>query len=162
MADLTDFTTYDTVRAVLGVSDEDLEDTTLALPLYYQHLSLDLDSIASTAKGIYETILLNPTPTPLEEKYKDVMQLFSAYATAKNLLGSLALFAPKSISDGRASLDRFPDPMDDLKEGVETMYAKLRAKLLGLLDEMGTPIGASISRPYFGVSALGYDPVTNI
>ena len=43
MAILTDYTTYDTVRAVLGVAEEELEDATLGLPMYLQQLQKSMD-----------------------------------------------------------------------------------------------------------------------
>lgn len=163
MALLTEFTTADAIRAVLGVSDEEIEDATLALPQYAQLFSIELENIAATAESQYLTIKnLTPPVTALEQKYLDVVQLFAAYSTAKTLLGSLALFAPKAITDGRASMDRFPDPMDDVKEGVESMYNSLKQRLKDILGEVGVATAPSQTRNWFGVSPIGYNPITNI
>ena len=45
---LTEYTTYEEIRAVLGVADEELEDVVLAQPLFERQLILDLDDINST------------------------------------------------------------------------------------------------------------------
>ena len=43
---ITDYAAYDEIRAVLGVSDEELEDATLALPMYEKLLNMELLDIS--------------------------------------------------------------------------------------------------------------------
>jgi len=164
MSTLIDFTSYASIRAVLGVSDDELEDVTLALPGYMQLLKLEFDSISPNIESLYLPLVVVPTPamTPTEQRFVDLVQLFAAYSTAKTLLASLPLFAPKSISDGRAKLDRFPDPLDVVKGGVESLYVAIRAKLVAVLDELGqvTPVSPVIT--FFSTAPLGYNPVTNV
>ena len=40
---ITNYTSYDSVRAALGVSSDDLEDATLALDIYADALELEFD-----------------------------------------------------------------------------------------------------------------------
>ena len=163
MITLNTFTSPDSVRAVLGVTDDDLEDSVLELPMYLQLLQLEFSSISSGIEDLYLPLVVEPPPplTPLEKRFVDLVQLFSAYAIAKNLLTSLPLFAPKSISDGRAKLDRFSDPLEMVQAGVDNLYAMIKDKLVDILEEMGEVVPVSPTMTLFAVAPLGYNPVTN-
>ena len=164
MTSLNLFTSYDSIRAVLGVSEDDLEDVTLELPIYLQLLRLDFGTISSDIESLYLPLVADPPPplTPIQQRFVDLVQLFSAYATAKTLLTSLPLFAPKSITDGRAKLDRFADPLEMVKDGVESLYNTIKDRLAEVLEEMGEDVPVASARVFFATAPLGYNPVTNI
>ena len=55
---LTDYTSYDEVRAALGVSAEELEDETLQLDFYSISLTAELEDIADTlVSGVLDVLL---------------------------------------------------------------------------------------------------------
>ena len=159
---LTDFATYDEIRAVLGVSDEELEDGTLALPMYLKLLQLDFGDIAGTLEAQYLAAKASITPSAAEQKLVDVVSVFSAYAISKHLLTSLPLFAPKRITDGRAETDRVTDPFEGVREGVNSTYQSLKARVLIALSNAGTPTTAATQRTYFAAAGLAINPVTNV
>ena len=159
---LTQFTSYDEIRAVLGVSDEELEDTTLALSMYPRLLEMDLGDISSGLVDQYLAIYALAIKTPEEQKLLDVVSVFSAYAISKHLLTSMPLFAPKRITDGRAETDRVTDPFEGVREGVNSTYQTLRARVLIALGNLGTPVTAATQRTYFAVAGLAINPVTNV
>ncbi len=154
---LIDYTSYDEIRAVLGVSDEELEDSTLALPMYLTALQLQLGDIAETLEDQYQNLKVETFLTPKEQKLLDVVSVFSAYAVAQHLLTSMPLFAPKRITDGRAETDRVTDPFEGVRQGVNSMYASLRARLAGMLE---VPVAST--KFYFGAVGLAINPVTNL
>lgn len=154
---LTDFTSYDEIRAVLGVSDDELEDSTLSLPMYLTTLTLGLGDIDATLETQYLTLKAAATLTPKEQKLLDVVSVFSAYAVAQHLLTSMPLFAPKRITDGRAETDRVTDPFKDVRLGVNHTHASLKARLSGMLE-----IPVASTRLYFGAVGLAINPVTNL
>ena len=159
---LTDFATYDEIRAVLGVSDEELEDGTLALPMYLKLLQLDFGDIAGTLEAQYLAAKASITPSAAEQKLVDVVSVFSAYAISKHLLTSLPLFAPKRITDGRAETDRITDPFEGVREGVNSMYPVLKSRVGAALTALGTSVTASPARIFFSVAGLAINPVTNV
>lgn len=159
---LTDFATYDEIRAVLGVSDEELEDSTLALPMYLKILQMEFADMAETLESQYLTIKASPAPTAVEQKFLDVVSVFSAYAISKNLLTSMPLFAPKRITDGRAETDRVTDPFEGVKSGVNSTYLTMRARVLIALGLIGTPVPAATERTYFSAVGLATNPITNV
>lgn len=161
MPNLTDFTSYDEIRAVLGVSDEELEDVTLALPLYSNTLSFDLFDISPTAESLYQTIRALP-PSSLtvpQQRFLSVAQVFSAYAVSRTLLTSIALFAPKRITDGRAETDRVTDPFKDLRDDVNAGYQSLKSRLVDALAGLGEVLTPATSRVYATTAGLATDPV---
>lgn len=159
---LTDFATYDEIRAVLGVSDEELEDGTLALPMYLKLLQLDFGDIAGTLEAQYLAAKALPSPSAAEQKLLDVVSVFSAYAISKHLLTSMPLFAPKRITDGRAEADRITDPFEGVRQGVNSMYPVLRGRVLAALEALGTSVTAAVGRTYFSTAGLAINPITNV
>lgn len=158
------YTTYDEVRAVLGVSDEELADVTLELPLYEQQLVLELESVYDSLPSMYIAIRsLDPTSrTTKEQKLFDIVQVFSAYATGKILLVSAPRFAPKRITDGRAEVERVADPFANLRDDLEQTLLALRARLIAALVALDVVFTPATARVYFGVAGLSINPITNI
>ena len=160
--ELADFTTYDEVRAMLGVSDEDISDATLALPVYIQSLQLDLETEYVDLASTYLDYKDLAAPTANEQKLVNLVQVFSAYATSKSLLASSTLFAPKQITDGRASLIRF-DASSDLRDDIDKALVAIRRRLKLLLIALGLIAEEVVTtRNYFGVAGLAVDPITNV
>ena len=159
---LTDFASYDEIRAVLGVSDEELENGTLALPMYLKLLQMEFGDMEPTLEAQYLAAKGSASPTAEEQKLVDVVSVFSAYAISKNLLTSMPLFAPKRITDGRAETDRVTDPFEGVREGVNSTYQTLKARVLIALGNAGTPTTAATQRTYFAVAGLAINPVTNV
>lgn len=160
---LTSFTSYDEIRAVLGVSDEELENETLGLPLYLRQLQLQLSGISPGLEAAYDTAAaLAGNGTVQQQKLVLVMQVFSAYAIARILLTSLSLFAPKRITDGKAEFERIADPYQDLRGEVNDYYDDLLGQLKDAANDLDLPIGLATLRSYILTAGLGYNPVTNV
>lgn len=160
MATIHDFMSLDEPRAILGVSDEELENTTLELPLYMRELSMDLEDLHTGLEQTYLDILALPTRTKVAQKLLDVVQVYSAYATSKTLLTSLSLFAPKQVTDGRATTDRETDPFSSVREGVTSTLEKMKARVLKAVATLGGQVAPKTTRTYFGAAALAINPVT--
>ena len=102
---LASYTTYDEVRALLGVSSTELPDDVLSLQVYDIGLTGELYDISPTCASSYVTVS-NKQPsarTTAEQWFYDSVRIFAAYAVAKQLTSSLPMFGPKDISDGKAS-----------------------------------------------------------
>lgn len=156
-------TTPDEVRAVLGVSDEELEDATLDLKVFTDQLELELSDIDSTLPALLDSILATPvlSRTAAQTKVFTVANMFSAYAVAKTLLTSLPLFSPKKVTDGRAEFERFADPFEAVRNGVNAGYVSIRARLQAALALLSGYTPPAAITPIFTVAApLAVDPVT--
>jgi hypothetical protein len=158
---LTDYTSFDEIRAAIGVNDEELEDATLTLPMYEQNLVIDLDEIHDDIDTAYNALL-----APLsadQERFQRCVQLFATYSVARHLLGSLPIFLPKRVQDGRAEQERVNDPYEGVREGVNGMYARMREKLLAAFNVLfpATPGTPAVTQVFAVGVGLSLDPVTN-
>lgn len=162
MTTLQQFTTPDEIRAVLGVSPEELEDVTLAMPLYLRQLQFELSDIDSTLESSYLSIAAMSSRTTAQQKLYDVMQAFAPYFLAKILLTSAPLFAPRRITDGRAEAERVVDPYLEVREGVDAGFLSLRSRLKDALTALGTTVSSTnLAMVYTLASGLAVNPVTN-
>lgn len=164
MTILQDFTSADEIRAVLGVVPEELEDQTLELGIYLSQLQFDLADVSPTLESSYLAIkdLEASSRTAVQQKLFNVTSVYSSYFVSRLLLTSLPVFAPKQITDGKASKVRVDDPFSRVKEGVEAQYLVLRSRLLAALTATGVSVSAEISRRYVGSAGLSSSPVTNV
>lgn len=159
---LTQFTSYDEIRAVLGVAPEELEDFTLALPIHLRQLQFELSDFSDTLESTYLSIAASSSRTSAQQKLYDVIQVFAPYSVAKSLLTSVPLFAPRRITDGRADVERVVDPFMDVREGVDAAYAALRERLRAAMSAVSlTPTSATNLFSYAGTAGLSVNPVTN-
>lgn len=163
---LTDFTTYDDIRAALGVSSEEIEDATISLPVYEFSLQGELEDVDSTLNLILDfATVVEIAPglrTAAQSRFFQATYLFATYAVARHLTSSLPLFSPKEVTDGKASVVRYAqDPYERTIERVEKLYEKQRVKLAEAYAAFKTTsVAAPVRRVFFVTSAIATDPVT--
>ena len=161
---LTEFTSYEEIRAVLGVSPEELEDVTLSMPLYEQLLKLEIESVGVGIVAAFQTVsvLSPPARTAPQQLLYDVARLYSAYAIANHLLTSLPYFGELRIQDERAQKERVSDPYEKTKIGVQAWLANLRLRLSAAFVAVvgGTAVSRTV-RTLTVATGIALDPVTN-
>jgi hypothetical protein len=160
---LTDYTTYVEVRATLGVSDKELTDVTLSLDMYGHALVADLEDIGLNLPTDFATVLgMNEDErTGAQQRFYSAVRLFSPYAVAVQLASSLPLFAPKSLTDGKAGFSR--DANSPYKTAIENARQQFDRNRQRLADRYGDFVGGATAaeiRPYFTVVTPAIDPVT--
>ena len=161
-AALTDYTSYAEVRAVLGVSEEELSDATLSLSLYAESAQIEMEEISSTLPADFAVVsaITEAERTSIESKFFAAVGLFTAYAVAAQLGSSLPLFAPKSLTDGKAGFSRDANaPFKETLKGVKTSYERFRSLLASRYE---TYKGASIAPTvlqFLSVISPSTDPV---
>lgn len=158
---ITDYTTYNDIRAALGVSSTDIDDTTLALALYSDHLQDDLETISLTLPETYTTVKAVVTPSDAQKRFLQAARLFSTYCLARQLTTSLPMFAVKQLSDSKATGQRFDLAYKDTMKQVNEQYDKMRNKLVQALSGLGTDVEASTARFFFGVVSPSVNVITN-
>jgi hypothetical protein len=159
---ITDYTTYDDIRAALGVESEEISDATLGLTLYSNYLDGELEDIDFTLPTVYQDTKDLLAPTDVELRFMKTCELFSTFAVAKQLCAALPLFAPRKQTDGKAAVERFDNPYRDTIKMVNEQYGTLRARLITALAAVGTSVVASVAQSYVLVSNPDYDPVTGV
>lgn len=164
MASVTTYTTYDDVRAVLGVSDDELEDATLALEVYASGLTLDMMDIGTTLPSTYSATLAidEGSRSADEQKFLLLASQFATYQVARTVGSVLPMFA-QSITDGKAAMSRFSGaPYKDVMARVEGEYARIRNELEGIFATLtGGSVTVAASPTYLVAAAPSIDRVTN-
>lgn len=169
---LTDYMTYDEIRGLLGVEALELPNAVLMGEVYLIQLEQALEDIYSELPAYYAGLVerkkahdedqTNPNLTPEERKLVGSVKVFAVYKVAHILASSQPAFAPKSMDDGKAGRDRVTDPFTELKADLAGTVASMRARILGLLEDLVNLVPAPLP-VYTGMVAvpLGVDPVTN-
>lgn len=167
MAALTTYTTYASVRACLGVSARELKDEQLALSMYADQFELEMNDVDSGEGEVlsqYTTIaaLDEGVRTTDQQRFYNILRMLAGYSVARQLCGTLDLFAPKRIEDGRAAVERQTNvsakTVDGVNSGYDTLLKRLKALLLILVP--GANVTATAARNYMLAAGLGTDPVT--
>jgi len=162
---LTTYTSYADVRAVLGVSDDDIEDATLALPTYDDMLRMEMDSLnVGIHPKFMEVSLVDPSAlTEAQSSFLRYFRLFCTYATARALASALPMFGPKSLGDGKVNVSRFSDsPYKVTVAKVEADFGRMSSLLSTAYATLGATSTISYSRPWFANVGLDIDPVTGV
>jgi hypothetical protein len=162
---ITDYTSYSDIRALLGVSDEEITDEELDLPVWSLLLSEKLSDISDAVDTNHTAVAEVPTVdrTPEQSKFYNVSSLYAAYAVAQELLVALPMFGFKQLTDGKAQIERF-DRWDDLKAGIEKGANAMRVKLrlaLAALDPNYT-VPQAVGNVYIIGTGISTDPVTGV
>lgn len=157
---ITTFTSYDDIRAALGVSDEELGDETLALQLYEDTLLADLEDISLDLPDTYATVSAEATPTAVQSRFLREVRSFSTYAVARQLLPGLPMFGVKSVEDGKARMERFAEAYRATTKTVNDEYDKCKNRLTQALASVSISGTVSVSRSYMSVVSPVSDPIT--
>jgi hypothetical protein len=164
--DLLDFTTPDEVRAALGVSDDELEDTTLALPVYSTNLEAELRDVNVSLISRFQEVSSMPDAqrSDAQSWFLQVTRLFATYVVARQLCTSLPMFSPKEITDGKASVVRFSsDPYQATITMVEEQYRVNQARTRTAFDAAAAvPVQTVFTARTLMATSRGIDPVTGI
>ena len=164
---VADYTEYDEVRAVLGVSSDELPDEAMSGSTAWFALKLDLSDVGATILSDYATALAITSPNQVEQSFTELLKVFSTYSVANQLLDSLPMFSPKAKLDGDTSVTRFSSsPYKETVVSVRSSYLRFRKRLVRAYElYLSGASAVSDSQlsvmPLFGGSASpDYDPVT--
>ena len=160
---LIDYTTPSDIRAVLGVNDEELEDSTLGLEVYSISLEGELEDVAVSLPSEYATVAAidEAARTDAQRRFYLATRLFATYVVAQQLGSGLPMFGPKDITDGKAGVSRFADsPYKQTIEEVKRQYKKSRRRLEDAFSAVtSTSANTTVFRTFMVVSSPSTDPV---
>ena len=139
MISLTDYTSCDEIRAMIGVDSLELSDSTIMLPNYTQGLFIKLRGFSGTVEGesgsiisIYEAFLEEAELTENQEYFVSLVRQFATSSIAEACCSGLSMFALKTDTDGKASQSRFAS--ENTYRDVITNIREKLASLTGLLE----------------------------
>lgn len=160
---LIDYTTYDEVRAALGVSDDELADETLELPVYSTGVEEDLYVVSRTLTETYRGIegKEEDDRSAAEARVYRLVRSFSTYSAARQIGTALPMFSPKSLSDGKASMSRFSgEPYKDVLKGLTEQFDLVRGRLILALEDLSSSTTTPRLKSLLTNVGSAYDPVT--
>ena len=157
---LLNYTTYDDIRAALGVSDEELEDGVLGLQLYEDHLSFELSDVHPDLAALHTSLESTAVLTSAQERFMAACRGFSTYAVARALTSTLPMFGPKSIEDGKARRERFADPYKATIEAVNKSYAAGKTRLEAAYGTLMSTSKPAVFMSYAVSATPTYNPIT--
>ena len=164
---ITDYTSYEEVRAALGVTSDELEDTTLELGVYLSHLNIEFSALGSNFIAYLDARLAeNYTDLNAREKlFVDLAKLYATYTVASHLGPTLSMYALKEETDSKAGYVRFNDSSKDILADIFSKLLYYRARLIELYNELNPdtiiPVSATPS-VIFAAATPSQDPVTGV
>lgn len=159
---LTDYTTYNDIRSALGVSVDEIDDSTLLLEMHDNHLRFELDEVNANLASAYATVvaIASMSRTAAQAKLYRATRLFATSAVANSLAGSLPMFGPKDISDGKATVSRFADaPYKSVIKAVQGQYGINRDRVKQAYAELSSSSSTTTVRSYMSAARPVTDPV---
>ncbi len=159
---LTDVTTTNEVRAVLGVSAKEIRDAVLLQPIYAVRLSEDLYALDDGLLIAYTAAAVASPQSALQLRFTTLVETYCAYRVAEYCLGAVAMFAPKEIKDSRTEVIRVNDPYAKLRGDIEATLLSLQALVMDVYASVDpTVVVATVTARTMVVAAgLGTDPIT--
>lgn len=144
ITDILDYiNAYDEIRAVCGLSKEELPDATLALSVYRHRLGLSLRGISgiyapSTVSENLQEIYERPLAT--SDPLYAAIQLYSIYMVSDVVIESIGLRSYKIRSEGKASLTRFSpeSTFKGVRQGIIDGLNIAKLQITELLGETAT------------------------
>ena len=156
---LSNYTSYDSVRAVLGISSRIFPDTVMSTEIYDLALRFELTAISADLDAEYLDLIDDSVSlVPAAQNFYNAVRLFSAHAVAFKALTALPELSPTFISDSKASLKK--DLMAVSKQ-VTYDFQKYRSALAVAYATYTGAVAPSTFQPsLMVVSSPDFDPIT--
>lgn len=153
---MTEMTTADAVRAVMGISESELPDDLLLQEVFSRNTERALKKISSDLVTNWETLKVSTDPKDLG--LVDIVRDYCTYKIAVHVGQSIDLIAARTLTDSKATFQRFEV---DLTQLIENLKSELGLITKELQEELQLEVPTYASIPLMGSGAPTYDPVTN-
>lgn len=143
------YTTSDQIRAVAGLSEEDVADSVIQARDMELELKVDLYQWLPN-----HDVLQADTSTTQAQFISDSIQLYTAYRAAVMLLRSPMLILQK-VGDGSNTAERFAIDPAATADALQAEADKLR----GVISNVLVPPTTTVPVKFFSIDTPSYDPV---
>lgn len=158
------------VRALLGVSEDELPDTTILLEVYTTQVANEIDQLNSKLEETFDAIVAKieqykadntkEVPTRLEKKIVGSTQVYATYRVALLLADALGMSGLQKISDGKAEGIRTANAQEATRLNLLQKASEIENELLENLVAYGVEKDPVTFVFPIGSAGLGTDPVT--
>lgn len=158
----SDYTTADSVRAVLGISVKEASDAMVEDTVYLTGLLEALYALSTTLAADYKTARDASTRSAKQVRFVLLVQTFCSYTVALQLIPNLPLSAPQQITDGKTAMNRAANPYEHLKPQLATSLAYFKVNMIEAYAAVNSAITVPVAtrRTMVVGSGLATDPVT--
>ena len=153
---MKEMTTADSVRAVMGISESELPDDVLRQTIYASTVERALTKLTPDVVTNWAKLL-----TSVDPKDQDLVELVKDYCTFKvavQACQSIDLVAARTLTDSKATFQRFEVDLSELTANLQANLASLESELKGVL---GIVVERVARIPLIGEGKPLFDPVTN-
>lgn len=160
----SDYTAPDTVRSVLGISAEEVEDTSIDNPVYLTGLLESLYDVHPSLADDYLATRSVASRSTDQNRFLLLVQTYCSYTVALQMIPSLPMSAPKEVKDGKAAITRIDNPYANLRVNVATSMSYFKDRLL-LAYKLLFParlLPTKAVRVNIISVPVGFDPVTGV
>jgi hypothetical protein len=160
---ITTYCTADNVRATLGVSVDEIDDSVVMDKNNATRLAERMNELSPDLAAYYLTLKALGSPTANQTRMIDLVESFASYIVAQRIAETGAISIPKSIEDSKAKMERNTDFYKDLLTNLLNSIAYISSKIssLYLILVPGGTVVASVVPVYMVTSPISFDPVTN-
>lgn len=133
---LSQYTSPDEVRAVLGLSSDELADETVALDVYVYGLESAISDINVNLLAQYSQVhaIDFDLRTPEQQRLLQTVRMYATYKMADLHADALPMMAAKDIGDGKAYVSRFSGtPYKDLINTIKANVSLYRGQVADAL-----------------------------
>lgn len=161
---ITSYCTADNIRAILGISEEDIEDAAVLDMNFAVRLQENLYDLSPTLADYYVSLKALPTPTTDQTRLMDMVSSYASYVVAQAIAETGTNSMPKSIEDGKARMERMDRSFKDLRGMLGQSLAYLATKITALYAklEAGVTVQLEVTPIYMVNVGLPSDPVTGV
>ena len=146
-------TTHDEIRSVFGLSDVELPDEMLGQRIYSKEV---LNALNALDPYMEDEWVRRSNERP---NLKPLVETFALYCIADKLCDVLPLIAARSLSDSKATFQRFDSDLQAVISTIRGRYERATDALKAALDSSASK---SIRLPaLFAISSPTTDMVTN-
>lgn len=161
MTALTDYTACQEVRSALGASQKEVSDLVITSKIYLTKLLENLADIDPGLDAVFRTAKDAVAPSDDQSRLVRLVDSYSAYFVALQLVPVMPTLMPKRITDGKAEIERVDNPYAHLEAPLSGTLSYVRSKLVATYNRLGGSVTLTApTRTNVAVAALGIDPVT--
>lgn len=158
----SDYTTPDSVRAVLGISVKEAADSVIEDTVYLTGMLEALHKVSSTLATDYLDAKNTAPRSANQTRFVLLAETYCTYTVALQLIPNLPMAAPQIITDGKSAMNRVADPYKELKPSIVASLNYFRTNLVEAYAAINPAIVVPVTKKRIGVlaSSLAVDPVT--
>lgn len=160
----TDYTTADSVRAVLGISVKEVSDQKVTDTIYLTGLLEALHQLNPAISAAFLTARAVSQRSAKQTRFVLLVETYCAYVVAIQMIPNLPLSAPQVITDGKTAINRIANPYEHLLPDLTASLITFGQRLLNAYADLtpGYTAPTRVTRKMVTSTGTAFDNVTGV